>query len=85
MTKKILLFFILTISVLIIGGGIFTAIISRNLPDPALMENRRVSQSTKIYDRTGQIPLYEISPKKVYRYAGAAVVLALSSFLAITE
>ena len=60
MTKKILLFFILTISVLIIGGGIFTAIISRNLPDPALMENRRVSQSTKIYDRTGQIPLYEI-------------------------
>ncbi len=32
----------------------------KDLPSPELIENRRIAQSTKIYDRTGQILLYEI-------------------------
>lgn len=39
---------------------IFTAVISRDLPDPDRLTDRTVAQSTKIYDRTGQHLLYEI-------------------------
>ncbi|MFA6132117.1 MAG: transglycosylase domain-containing protein [Patescibacteria group bacterium] len=44
-------------SVLILG--IF-AFISRDLPDPNSLSERSVSQSTKIYDRTGEHLLYEL-------------------------
>ena len=40
------------------GGILFLA--TRDLPNPELLENRSVSQSTKIYDRTGETLLYEI-------------------------
>lgn len=33
---------------------------AKDLPDPGKMSSRTVSQSTKIYDRTGQVLLYEI-------------------------
>jgi len=35
--------------------------LSRGLPNPNQLINREVAQSTKIYDRTGQTVLYEIS------------------------
>ena len=53
---------------LIIGLGVvgffaftaYAAWISRDLPDPNVLSNRDIPQSTKIYDRTGQHILYEI-------------------------
>ncbi|MEK7501274.1 MAG: PBP1A family penicillin-binding protein [Patescibacteria group bacterium] len=33
---------------------------SRNLPNPSNLEDRSITQSTKIYDRTGKITLYDI-------------------------
>lgn len=37
-----------------------TVWISRDLPDPNTLSNRTIPQSTKIYDRTGKVLLYEI-------------------------
>ena len=36
------------------------AFYSRNLPDPAQLTERKISQTTKIYDRTGEHLLYEV-------------------------
>lgn len=64
--KKILLKKII-IACLILGGlgfitlSIFVLIISRNLPKPDQLIEREVAQSTKIYDRSGEHVLYEIS------------------------
>ncbi len=44
----------------IVFGVIFLAWIIKDLPDPATFQNRAVRQSTKIYDRTGTILLYEV-------------------------
>lgn len=44
---------------LLFGGG-YTAWISKDLPDPDRLTDRKVAQSTKIYDRTGEHLLYEI-------------------------
>ncbi len=46
--------------ILVIGGTIAVAIISRDLPDPNHLADRQVAQSTKIYDRTGEHLLYEV-------------------------
>lgn len=46
--------------VLLIGFGTI-AYFSRGLPDPEKLIDRHVAQSTKIYDRTGENLLYEIS------------------------
>jgi 1A family penicillin-binding protein len=44
----------------IVGGiGVF-AYFAKDLPDPSSLGNRQVTESTKIYDRTGGILLYEI-------------------------
>lgn len=60
MFKKIILFIgILIIVLFFIGGAIFLYF-SRDLPNPADFQNRVINQSTKIYDRTGKIILYEI-------------------------
>lgn len=49
---------------LMAGGLIFAGIVAarvlKNLPDPEYLFSRRVSQSTKIFDRTGGVLLYEI-------------------------
>lgn len=39
--------------------GVF-AFYSRNLPDPSQLTERNISQTTKIYDRTGEHLLYEV-------------------------
>lgn len=53
----------LGIGALILGFFVFTvyaAWVSRDLPDPNVLSSRNVAQSTKIYDRTGEVLLYEI-------------------------
>lgn len=45
----------------LIGGLAVVAWYSRNLPDPSNLSRRTSQESTKIYDRTGQTLLYEIS------------------------
>ena len=41
-------------------GVIYAVVIVRDLPSPDQFETRQVSQSTKLYDRTGEVVLYEI-------------------------
>jgi penicillin-binding protein 1A len=48
------------VSASFIIGTIVVAWISRDLPDPDKLNSRQVSQSTKIYDRTGEHLLYEV-------------------------
>lgn len=47
-----------------LAGSVFIlaafAIVSRNLPDPNSLSDRSISQSTKIYDRTGEHLLYDL-------------------------
>lgn len=48
----------------IIAGGValvlLAAWVSKDLPDPNSLYSRQIAQSTKIYDRTGTVLLYEI-------------------------
>lgn len=41
-------------------GVVYAVIIIRDLPSPDQFETRQISQSTKLYDRTGEVALYEI-------------------------
>ncbi|MEK7626765.1 MAG: transglycosylase domain-containing protein [Patescibacteria group bacterium] len=41
-------------------GVVYAVIIIRDLPTPDQFETRQISQSTKLYDRTGETVLYEI-------------------------
>lgn len=43
-----------------VGATMFVLYISKELPDPEKISERQVSQSTKIYDRTGSKLLYEV-------------------------
>lgn len=65
MEKKRWFLKILGLFLVVILGLAFWALIvvgqmAKELPDPAQAINQQISQSTKIYDRTGQILLYEI-------------------------
>ncbi len=44
----------------IIVGGLFLWISSLDIPDLSAFDQRRVIQSTKIYDRTGEVLLYDL-------------------------
>ena len=61
LAKKLFVGAFFVAAVLVITLAIYTVIISRNLPNPNQLINRDIAQSTKIYDRTGQTILYEIS------------------------
>ncbi len=56
--------FITIIGILVLAGfvvGTITVIwIGKDLPDPNRLSDRQVSQSTKIFDRTGEHLLYEV-------------------------
>jgi membrane peptidoglycan carboxypeptidase len=56
---KDLLILLATI-ILITGGLVFFWISTFKIPDLNSFDDRKVSQSTKIYDRTGQILLYDV-------------------------
>lgn len=45
---------------IIVIGGLLVWISTLQIPDLAAFENRRVLQSTKIYDRTGEVLLYDL-------------------------
>ncbi len=45
---------------LVVAGGLFLWISTLEIPDLSTFEERRVLQSTKIYDRTGEILLYDL-------------------------
>ena len=63
-TRRLLLFFlkisfIATILILITVVGVFVYF-TKDLPDPTVLKTQEVAESTKIYDRTGTVLLYDI-------------------------
>jgi len=60
MAKKTLSLLGLFLIIALIFTGLFTFFLAQGLPDPSAFNDRVVPQSTKIYDRTGEILLYEI-------------------------
>lgn len=57
MIDGIIVFFVLG---LVAVGGLFIWISMLDIPDLSAFEERRILQSTKIYDRTGEILLYDL-------------------------
>lgn len=45
---------------LLVAGGLFIWISTLEIPDLSSFEQRRIQQSTKIYDRTGEVLLYDL-------------------------
>ncbi len=56
--RNLVLFFLS--ASLIVGGGVFFWLSSFKVPDFQSFEDRKVENSTKIYDRTGEVLLYDI-------------------------
>lgn len=48
------------LGVLVAAGAIFFVVLVRSLPSPDQFNAREVNQSTRLYDRTGKVLLYEI-------------------------
>lgn len=46
--------------VLVAAGGLFLWVSTLEIPDLSTFEQRRILQSTKIYDRTGEVLLYDL-------------------------
>ena len=58
--KKFIRIAVLGFFISILGiAGVFAYFI-KDLPDPTQIGQRQIIQSTKIYDRTGQVLLYDI-------------------------
>jgi|TARA_Y100000031_G_C8253029_1_gene401458 1A family penicillin-binding protein len=60
MIKKILKFIVFSSILAILGIMAVFAYYAKDLPDPTKINQRQIVESTKIYDRTGQIILYDI-------------------------
>ena len=60
MIKKTILFFLLLSFLGLVLLGLFLVFLASGLPDLPTFDQRIVAESTKIYDRTGEILLYEI-------------------------
>ncbi|NQU83121.1 MAG: PBP1A family penicillin-binding protein [Parcubacteria group bacterium] len=58
--KTIVIFLVIMSSLGFVGGTIAVVWATRDLPNPNKLIERKVSQSTKIYDRTGEHLLYEV-------------------------
>ncbi|MBI4086897.1 PBP1A family penicillin-binding protein [Candidatus Kaiserbacteria bacterium] len=60
--KRVLLDIVVGIGVfaLVVGGSLLLWVSTLEIPDLQAFEQRRVLQSTKIYDRTGEILLYDL-------------------------
>lgn len=58
--KKRRVFFISGIIILLLASAVFAYSVVSTLPDPERISERTVVESTKIYDRTGKVLLYEI-------------------------
>lgn len=57
---KLIAIFLSAFLVAAVLGLIIILQVAKNLPNPEQLTTRQINQSTKIYDRTGQILLYEI-------------------------
>ena len=53
-------YILVLILIIIIAGFAMLAWLAKDLPDPGKLTERKIAQSTKIYDRTGEHLLYEI-------------------------
>lgn len=58
--KAIIKFIVFCLVMVVLGGIAVSAYLAKDLPDPTKIEERQIVESTKIYDRTGQIVLYDI-------------------------
>jgi 1A family penicillin-binding protein len=58
--KRFLSYLFLIFIICALGFTGYFFIITKNLPDPELFDQRQINQSTKIFDRTGDTLLYEI-------------------------
>ena len=58
-SKRSILLSLLAVSMLLFSGGLLWAS-TLSIPDIAAFETRKVAESTKIYDRTGEILLYDV-------------------------
>lgn len=58
--KKIFIYLIAGCGIAASSAAIYGTYLFHNIPDPALFDDRRIAESTKIYDRTGAILLYEL-------------------------
>lgn len=58
--KKTLLVCAIGAGLLLLAGGVFILFTLNTLPSLELLENRQITESTKIYDRTGTKLLYEV-------------------------
>lgn len=56
--RGLLIYF--TLFLCLMGVGLFSYSVSKEIPDPHRITERTVAESTKIYDRSGEIILYEI-------------------------
>ncbi len=57
---KILFFLSTTLGITLLISGLFFIYLIKDLPDISTFDNRKIIQSSKIFDRTGQILLYEL-------------------------
>ncbi len=58
--RAIIKFIVFCLVMVVLGGIAVSAYFAKDLPDPTKIGERQVVESTKIYDRTGQIVLYDI-------------------------
>ena len=58
--KKILMGLVMGFGITAVLTTVYGIYLFNNIPDPALFDERRVAESTKIYDRTGAVLLYEL-------------------------
>jgi len=58
LSKTNLVFLIILLAVAL--SLVFYIFIMKDLPNPSQFENRKIAESTRIYDRTGEVLLYEI-------------------------
>lgn len=58
--KKIVRFSFFCLILFILGMAGLLAYFAKDLPNPARMDDRQIVESTKIYDRTGKIIIYDI-------------------------
>ncbi len=59
MKKTLIVASLVCVTLVLFAGGIFLYIL-KTLPSPDVLAERRVPESTRIYDRTGEVLLYEI-------------------------
>jgi penicillin-binding protein 1C len=58
---RVMAFFLVSsVVVMFLGATLLFSYFARDLPHPDVMTNRHILQSSKIYDRTGEVLLYEV-------------------------